>query len=327
MKTKKFLLLAFLAVLLAALAASALAQISLPENLQKIVDFNNQSTADFAVKVSFFIAFLAGMLGILSPCILPFLPAYFSYTFKEKRNITKMTFIFFLGFSMIFVAMGVIAGFIGEQFLSAVQQPWLVTVAGMFMIVLGIMTLKGKKVCSYINIRNRFRNDVPGVFLFGMFFAVGWTACLGPILAGILGIGAILGNIWYSALLLFFYSLGNLVPLFTLSMLYDRFNLSQSRIIKGKILEFSVAGKKYCLHSTSLIAGLLLVAFGIALLVYKGTAVINKLDIFGTKEYFYSLQRQLIDWRYANVLGIVLFIAFAVFIARFLWKHWTNSAR
>lgn len=321
MKTKKILILICLTALITALAASALAQSSLPANLQKIIDFNNKSTADFALKISFFIAFLAGMLGILSPCILPFLPAYFSYTFKEKRNITKMTAVFFLGFSLVFVTMGAIAGFIGEQVLVTMQKSWLVAIAGIFMIILGIITLHGKNVCSYLNMHNRFKNDIPGVFLFGMFFAVGWTACLGPILAGILGIGAILGNIWQSALLLFFYSLGNLVPLFTLSMLYDRFNLSESKIMQGKILEFSIAGKRYCIHSTSLISGLLLIAFGITLLVYKGTAAINRSDVLGTKQYFYSLQRQLIDWRYANVLSIALFIIFIALIARFLWNQ------
>ena len=109
-------------ILLALFASSVLAQPSIPVGLQKIIDYNNQSAADFAFKVSFFIAFLAGMLGVLSPCILPFLPAYFSYTFKEKKNITMMTLIFFSGFSIVFVAMGAAAGFIGEQTLSVLQR-------------------------------------------------------------------------------------------------------------------------------------------------------------------------------------------------------------
>jgi cytochrome c biogenesis protein CcdA len=318
-KNRIFLfLILFIALALSTLAS---AQSDLPTGLQKIIDFNNQSTADFAVKVSFFIAFVAGILGILSPCILPFLPAYFSYTFKEKKNITKMTLVFFLGFSLVFVTMGVIAGFIGEQTLSVIQTGWLVAIAGILMIILGIIALRGKKVCSYLNVCSRFNNDIPGTFLFGIFFAVGWTACLGPILAGILGIGAILGNIWYSALLLFFYSLGNLVPLFILSMLYDKFNLSQSKFIKGKIFEFSIAKKKYYIHSTNLISGILFLAIGAILLLYKGTTVFNTWDIFGTKSYFYSIQRQLIGWEYANILGIISFILFILIIGLFLWKH------
>lgn len=320
MKNKKILLLAFFLFVIFS-AVAVFAQSDIPIGLQRIIDFNKQSTADFAVKVSFFIAFVAGILGILSPCVLPFLPAYFSYTFKEKKNITWMTFIFFLGFSLVFVVMGIIAGFIGEQTLLVIQQGWLVTLAGIFMIVLGITALLGKKVCSYINIHKKFKNDIYGTFLFGMVFAVGWTACLGPILAGILGIGAILGNIWYSALLLFFYSLGNLIPLFILSMFYDKFNLSQSKFIQGKIFTFSIAKKKFYIHSTNLISGILFLIIGIVLVIYKGTAIINTWDIFGTKSYFYSIQRKLIEWQYANILGIVLFLLFIIFVGGFFWKY------
>ncbi len=321
MNNKKILVLILFIVTVIFLTSSVFAQSNLPIGLQKIIDLNNRSTADFAVKISFFIAFIAGILGILSPCILPFLPAYFSYTFKEKKNITKMTLIFFLGFSLVFIAMGVIAGFVGEQTLSIIQQGWLVTIAGIFMIILGIISLQGKKICSYINFHNKFKNDIPGTFLFGMFFAIGWTACLGPILGGILGIGAILGNIWYSGLLLLFYSLGNLVPLFILSIFYDKFNISQSKFIKGKIFTFSIAKKRYDIHSTNLISGILFFIIGATLLIYKGTAIINTIDIFKTKSYFYSIQRQLIGWKYANILGIIVFVIFIIIIGRFLWKY------
>jgi len=302
-------------------AFSVLAQVDVPVGLKKIIDFNKQSTADFAVKVSFFIAFIAGTLGILSPCILPFLPAYFSYTFKEKKDITWMTLIFFLGFSAVFVTMGVIAGFIGEQSLAVIQKGWLVIIAGIFMIILGVLSLRGKKVCSFFKFSNKWGDDFLGTFLFGIFFAIGWTACLGPILAGILGIGAILGNVGYSALLLFFYSLGNLLPLFVLSIFYDKFNLSESKFIQGKILTFSFLGKKFYVHSTNLISGILFIIIGIVLLVYRGTSIINRLDIFGTKSYFYSIQRQLIEWKYANMLGIAAFFLFLIILGWFLWVH------
>jgi len=308
-------------IVILVLSASVSAQSELPIGLQKIIEYNNQVTADFAVKISFFIAFIAGMLGILSPCILPFLPAYFSYTFKEKKNITWMTFIFFLGFSLVFVMMGIIVGFIGEQSLAIVQQEWLIALAGVFMIILGLITMRGKKVCSYINLDKKFKGDAPGTFLFGIFFAIGWTACLGPILAGILGMSAILGNVWYSGLLLFFYSLGNFVPLFILSVFYDKFKLSESKFIQGKVLTFTIFGKQFHVHSTNLISGVLFVLIGAVLIIYKGTYIFNSWDIFGTKDYFYSIQRQLMEWQYANVLGIVLLVLFVLVVGGFLWKN------
>jgi cytochrome c-type biogenesis protein len=289
--------------------------------LQKIRDYNNKSTADFAVKVSFLIAFIAGILGILSPCILPFIPAYFSYTFKEKTNITKMTFVFFLGFSLMFILMGVVAGFLGSQLLSVIQSGWLVTIAGIFIAGLGIMTLMGKSFSSFIKPHHKVKNDIPGVFLLGIFFAIGWSACLGPILAGILGIGAILNNVFYSAVLLFFYSLGNLVPLFLLSIFYDKFNLAKSKIIQGKVLHYKIDDDEYSIHTTNLVSGLLFLFVGIVIIIYKGTSVFNTWDFLNTKQYFYSVQDLLIEWQHADLLGIVILVVFVLIIGGFLWRR------
>ncbi len=296
-----------------------------PIGLQKIIEHNKQQTIDFSVKISFFIAFVAGMLGLLSPCLLPFLPAYFSYTFKEKKNITLMTLVFFIGFSIVFVIMGVIAGFVGERSMQVIQSDWLVMTAGLFLILFGIMSLFGKGFSSFIKTNKKFKNDVPGTFLFGVFFALGWTACLGPILAGILGIGALLNNIFYSAILLLFYSLGNLVPLFILSVFYDKFNLSRSKFIKGKMFKFSIDNKEYRVHSTNLIAGILFILIGGFLLIFKGTGPINAYDLFGTRQYFYSLQDKLLVWDYASSFGIVVFISFVLVVGGFLWRSYKRK--
>ncbi|RME32156.1 cytochrome c biogenesis protein CcdA [Candidatus Woesearchaeota archaeon] len=306
-------------LLLLSLHAVLASEDALPIGLQKIIDYNNRSTADFALKISFFIAFVAGMLGILSPCILPFLPAYFSYTFKERKDITKMTLVFFLGFSLAFVSMGVVAGFLGAQVLLAVQSGWLVTIAGLAIIAFGIMSLLGKGFSSFLKMRT-FKSDVLGTFLFGLFFALGWTACLGPILAGILGIGAVLHDPFTSGVLLFFYSLGNLVPLFVLSLLYDKFNLADSRFLKGRVLSFSLGAKTLRVHSFNLLSGLLFMLIGAVMVVFQGTAIVNAWDIFGTKQYFYSLQNSLLAWEYAQPVSALLFFSFLLLLG-FFWRR------
>jgi len=316
-----FFLFSFLIVVsIITFSSSALAQSTLPANLQKIIDYNQQVTAAFSLKISFLIAFVAGMLGILSPCILPFLPAYFSYTFKEKKNITLMTLIFFAGFSFIFVSMGLLAGFIGEQTLVVMQKGWVIGIGGLILLFLGILTLMGKGFSSLIKFNHKFNNDIPGVFLMGMGFALGWTACLGPILAGILGIGAILGNPLQSGILLFFYSLGNLLPLFILSFFYDRFHLSENRFIKGKMLDFHLFKKEYEVHSTNLISGLLFLLLGFIMILSGGTGIVNNWDFFNTKQYFYSLQNRLIGWQYANIVGIIAFVLLIALIIYSLKK-------
>ena len=299
---------------------SAFASNHLPANLLKIIEHNNQATQTFALQISFAIAFVAGVLGVLSPCILPFLPAYFSYTFKEKKNITGMTLIFFFGFALVFVAMGVVAGFVGEQTINALQERWLVTLAGLVLLGLGVMTLLGKGFGSFFSFSTRFSQDISGTFLFGMTFALGWTACLGPILSGILAIGALLGNVWHAALLLFFYALGNLVPLFLLSFFYDSFKIGEKKWIKGRMIIFHLFGREYEVHSTSIIAGVMFIVFGIVLIVFGNTAIVNTLDLLGTKEYFYLLQNKLIVWEYASLLGGVALAMFALVLGYFLWK-------
>ncbi len=294
----------------------------LPPALQKIKEYNQQFSLDFSVKVSFFIAFAAGMLGILSPCILPFLPAYFSYTFKEKKNITLMTLVFFFGFSIVFVLLGVVAGFVGEQTLVVLQKKWLVVVAGVVIFLMGVLTLLGRGFGSLIHFSHRFENDVPGVFLMGMAFALGWTACLGPILAGILSMGAILGKVWQAALLMFFYALGNLVPLFLLSFFYDKFKLSESKLIKGRMIAFNVFGRVREVHSTNLISGLLFMLIGLIIIFFEGTGVLNTWDLLGTKQYFYSLQNWLLGWEYANVVGGGLLVVFVAVLGYVVWKEW-----
>ena len=305
----KIIIITLLGMLLVS-ATYAEASDHLPIGLLKIIEHNNKQTADFALKVSFLIAFVAGMLGILSPCILSFLPAYFSLTFKEKKNVTKMTFIFFLGFSFVFVLMGILAGFLGEHTMAVIQTRWLVTIAGLFMIFMGYVVLKGQKMCNYVNINtlNKYGDDFIGTFLFGVFFAFGWTACLGPILAGILSLGSILGDALRSGFLLFFYSLGNVVPLFILSIFYDKFKLQESRFIQGKMLNI----KGYHVHSTNLISGLLFILLGIIVIIFNGTRIFNTWDIFNTKDYFYSIQGILLSSSYSNYVGIAGLVILAL---------------
>ncbi|MDA1197084.1 MAG: cytochrome c biogenesis CcdA family protein [Nanoarchaeota archaeon] len=290
----------------------------IPIGLQKIIDYNNDITIDFAVRASFFIAFVAGMIGMLSPCILPFIPAYFSYTFKEKKNITLMTLVFGAGFSLVFVSMGIIAGFAGERAMNVAQPGWIVTIAGLFLIFMGVLSLLGKGFGSFFHKARKFSNDTWGIFLLGVFFALGWSACLGPILASILGIGALMGNPIHSGYLLFAYSLGNLVPLFILSLFWDKFNLGGSRFVKGKTFHFG----SWSVHSSNLISGLLFIFLGGVIVLFQGTTLFNTWDIFNTKDFYFAFQAGLLDWQFNNILGIVAFVVLFLVIGYFVRKQW-----
>lgn len=292
----------------------------LPENLLKAQEYNTQVAKDAVKNISFIIAFLAGMLSILSPCTYAILPAFFSYTFKEKKEITKMTLLFFLGSATDFVFLGLLAAALGET-LASIQfnYPFIPTIGGLFLIFFGLMTLCGKSFSSFFH-QPLTKTDPAGLFLFGMFFVLGWTACLGPILASILLIAALLQNYLYAAVLLFFYALGTFVPLFLLSIFYDKFELHKKQWMRGNTLAFSLFGKEYTLHTTNIISGGLIILFGIIIIIFRGTTIINNWDFLRTKEYFYSFQRMLAGNTFLQVTGAILLIIFIYHIYQTIKK-------
>lgn len=290
----------------------------------KIRQANVEIVTDFATRGSFLIAFFAGMLGILSPCILPFLPAYFSYTFKEKKDITLMTLVFFIGFSLTFVTMGVVAGLLGDRAFNAVQPDVLVRVVGTLIIGMGLLSLTGKGFSSFISQDRKFSHDIPGTILFGIFFALGWSACLGPILTSILGIGALLANPLTAGFLLFFYSLGNLVPLFVLAVFYDKLDFGNSSFVKGWMLTFNIFGREVNVHSTNLISGILFIVLGAIMVIFAGTTIFNTAWLSSS---FDNVQRSLLDIPNIGLYSLVALIVFVFAIGYVLYSQYGKKSR
>ena len=318
----RYLFLFFLFSLL--IFSVAAEELNLPPGLIKIKEYNQQYHQDFALKATFALAFLAGILTILSPCILPFIPAYFAVAFKEKKNITLMTLVFFLGLAIIFVALGALAGKVGEQSLTLLQDPLYVSLAGLLLIGFGIYTILGKGFSGF-HIQKKTSNDIVGIFLFGIFFAIGWSACTGPILAGILGISVLLGNITQAMWLMFFYALGNVVPIFIISIFYDKYDLSKSKLIRGKEWDWNLFGKEIKVHSTNMISGLLLILFGAIFIIFKGTQIVNTWDIFNTKTAFFNSQGFLMEWGLTTLVGSIAFFLFVAVVGWFFYRRYKED--
>ena len=107
------------------------------------------------------------LISVLLPCTLAILPAFFAYTFKERSEITKMTVIFFAGFSLIFIILGIVASAIGQT-LTSIQfadTKLLILIAGIFLIIFGVMTIFGKGF-SFIKIDKKTGHDIFGIFLY-----------------------------------------------------------------------------------------------------------------------------------------------------------------
>ncbi len=250
--------------------------------LQKIRDYNRTVAESTLRNVTFLIAFLGGVLSFLAPCTVALFPAFLAYTAKAKRNLTLATTVFFAGFSSAFIAIGIALTSLGRISFVAFQQDasLLVRLAGIIIIFLGIMMLAGKGF-SFIRLRTALPKDLPGTFIFGALFAVGWSACIGPVIAGIFTMAAIFHNYAYTSLLLFFYALGLALPLFAAAFVYDRFNLSGSRLVRGFSLTIRLGKKQLLLTSTNLISGLLLIFLGMFFIVNGGTTAITSADLLG----------------------------------------------
>ena len=283
----------------------------LPLNLQRVVEYNKQQADFYFRNLSFIIAFLVGILTILTPCSLAILPAFFAYTFREKNKITKMTLTFFLGFVPVFIIFGLLAAFLGKSIAMLQQNSRIfIIIAGFIIIGLGLMALFGKGF-SGIKIRKKTDKDMFGIFLFGVLFALGFTACIGPILVGILLIAGILQNYFYAGILMLFYSLGLFVPLFLISVFFDKYNFPAFINKINKRLGFSI---------TNLIAGLLLIIIGLVFIIYGGTFITNNLGLGGLTIFIYSIQNKLISLKFINIIGAIILIGFLILLWMFLRK-------
>lgn len=174
------------------------------------------------------IAFAAGFLSFISPCVLPLVPGYISLMSgvsidrlkgedgsrsSARRAVILNSLAFNVGLSMIFVSLGAAAGWLGSSFLT---NPWLRFIGGFVIIAFGLQLIGVLKIGALYKDTRFFSQQKPrgmlGSLTLGMAFAAGWTPCIGPILGGIIGLAATSGG-WKSGLILSsFYSAGLSLP-------------------------------------------------------------------------------------------------------------------
>lgn len=300
MKNTKPLFLLFLGIIFLLLAITIVtAELELPEGVQRLQQHHLEQARSFSI----LLAFIGGVLSILSPCFLPLFPSYVAYMFKEKKDITKMTLFFFAGLSTVFILMGLGATALGS--ILEASRIKLIEVSGVFLIIFGIVIAIGKGLTVpflRLHFKKAPKHDTLGVTLFGAAFAIGFTPCIGAILFTILFIAATFHNYAYSVILLFTYSLGLIIPYLILSIVYDTHKWHEKSWIRGKSWHW----KTFTFNTTQLISGMVIIITGILFLLYKGTYIINDVDPLGTMKLFYYLNDKLIELGIPSVFGDVL---------------------
>lgn len=231
------------------------------------------------------LAFIAGILSFLSPCVLPLVPSYLAYVggssaaeFERKRLAIRNSLFFILGFSLIFIALGASASFVGA--LLRDYRASLMITGGILVILFGFVMLGLIKIpFLYRDTRQQFKGDSSnpvGAVLLGMAFAAGWTPCIGPVLGGILTLAGASGTLLQGVLLLACYALGLGVPFFLSAVALESF------------LKFSKGIRQY-LPVVERFAGGLLVVAGVLML----TGLYTSLNVF--------LIRYTPDWLFSRL--------------------------
>tara|TARA_B100000945_G_scaffold296419_1_gene274669 strand:- start:81 stop:788 length:708 start_codon:yes stop_codon:yes gene_type:complete len=201
--------------------------------------------------IEFTIAFGAGLISFLSPCVLPLIPGYISYItgnslneLIEKKNVNLIPIILFsFGFSIVFIIFGAASTYLGQVLLQNSQE--LRILAGLLIIIfslqiIGIINLK------FLNYEKRIQTKTNTNFyspiIIGMAFAFGWTPCIGPILGSILALAATEDSINKGIFLLIFYSLGLAIPFILSGYLIQKFLIFSKNFKKNINLVSKIGG-------------------------------------------------------------------------------------
>lgn len=226
--------------------------------------------------ISLLLAFSSGLLSFLSPCVLPLVPIYLTYltgsSVKEMDNKNKLTVIykaigFTLGFSFIFIIMGISVTSLGQLFDS--NKDIFRKIGGIIIIVFGLHIMGILKIKTFYYEKTmfqpqRFKSGLSSFFI-GMAFAIGWTPCIGPILASILIYAGSVTTFMLGIKLLIAYSIGLGIPFIISGFLVD--------YISGYIKRFS----KY-FNIVSIVSGAILIFMGIMTFTNKMYIINNILN-------------------------------------------------
>ncbi len=215
-----------------------------------------------SMDVTAFLAFSAGVLSFFSPCVLPLVPSYLIFisgasiekysdlsTREHKKTLLLHALSFIVGFSLVFISLGLSSSLLGNLF--STYERWIVRIGGVILVLFGLNMLNILKI-PFLNQEKMVHLKgkpigLVGSFVIGVTFSLGWTPCIGPVLASILLIASTTSSAAQGAYLLSLYSLGLAVPFFVAALLV------------GHLLRFMQKYGWIMKYSSYVIGGLLIV--------------------------------------------------------------------
>ncbi len=257
------------------------------------------------VGTSLIAAFVAGVAALFAPCcITVLLPSYLGNIFKEKYKIFFMTFVFFLGVLTVFLPIGLGASFLAQAF--SKYHNIIFTVGGIFLIVLGITMLLGKKFSTPTSVRDGMKRHVSSIYVLGIFSAIA-TTCCAPVLAGVLTLSVASGTIVWGALYTLAYVVGMTLPLFIIAAFLDKANLTERFTNAKKTVGMRIGGFSWQITISELISGLIFFLMG-GYITYL--AFSNKLFTHSS----YQLDMNIWNAKFLNAIN-----GFTTLIPEYIW--------
>lgn len=267
-------------------------------------------------EASIIASFLAGMIALFAPCCITFmLPAYFAYTFKQKRAIILMTFVFFFGVATILVPIGLGVAFLTQLFKGYHTQVFYL--GGILMILLAFLSFWGKKLSMpFKQLPLLKKHGGLSIYALGLFSGLA-SSCCAPVLAGVLTLSAISASLFQALILSLTFVFGMVFPLFLIAYFWDSLNWSKSKMVRGVMLRFSIFGKTIHIHSTNLITGIVFFVIGVYILYLAASNKITSVSPSQTQfvayltiiqKKFLSVTQSLPDWFALTVLLLIILL-------------------
>ncbi len=211
--------------------------------------------------MQYFISFLEGIITFVSPCLLPMLPIYVSYFAgggeKKTRKVITNALGFILGFTIVFILLGALAGSVGKLLVE--HKAFINIITGLIVIFFGLNFLGVLKLNIFKGTGSVTSKDLGffSSFIFGVVFSIGWTPCVGAFLGSALMLAANRGSVVEGVLMLVFYSLGLGIPFFISAILIDKLKSTFNFIKKNYKFINALSGALLIIVGVLMATGLL----------------------------------------------------------------------
>ncbi len=228
-------------------------------------DFIVAQLLDGFLLAAFPIAFLAGLISFLSPCVLPLVPGYLSFAAgfsKSRGKVLLGSLLFVLGFSFVFISYGVLFGGIGSTL--AVHEVGITRILGIFTIALGVIFLGAFPMSPTLRPKMNTTGGLLGAPLLGFLFGIGWTPCIGPALATVQTLAFQESSAVRGAILSFGYCLGLGLPFIASGLFLDKSEKLRKLLVRrGNVI--------------TIIGGIFLIIIGLLQVLGLWSEVMNSL--------------------------------------------------